>query len=108
MRAFLAACVVALVLAVCAVIALGAVQKPSGVAFSTDGARINPHWAFRQVFRRAWRNPPAAVGRPQSAEELAAARVQLGPEGCEVADAYSWLFVDFGETSESDACTVSQ
>jgi hypothetical protein len=107
MRAFLAACTAAIILAACGVLALGAIQKPAGVAFSTDGARINPHWAWRQVFRRAWRNPPQATGRPQSAEELSAARAQLGPEGCEVADASRWLFVDFG-TDESDACTVSQ
>jgi|SRR6266702_4048990 hypothetical protein len=108
MRAFLAACLVGLILAICGVIALGAVQRPSGVAFATDGARINPHWAWRQTFRRAWRNPPPATGRPQSPEELAAARTQLGPEGCEVANAYQWLFVDFGEANENDACATSQ
>jgi hypothetical protein len=107
MRAFLAACAVVIVLAACGMLALSAAQKPSGVAFATDGARINPHWAWRQVFRRAWRNPPQGTVGPQSTEELNAARAQLGPEGCEVADASRWLFVDFG-TDESDPCADSQ
>jgi hypothetical protein len=106
MRAFLAASLAALVLTVCGVLALGALQKPSGVAFSTEGARIDPHWAWRQVFRRAWRNPPPATGRPQSPEELAAARAQLGPQEC--VDPSAYLFVDFGEANEADACSDSQ
>jgi hypothetical protein len=108
MRAFLLACLAAIILAGGGFLALGALQKPSGVAFATDGARINPHWAWRQTFRRAWRNPPPATGHPLSAEELSAARAQLGPESCEVAEAYQFLFVDFGEEDESDACTTSQ
>jgi hypothetical protein len=92
MRAFLLACLAAIILAGGGILALGALQKPSGVAFATDGARINPHWAWRQTFRRAWRNPPPATG----------------PESCEVAEAYQFMFVDFGEENESDACTTSQ
>ena len=64
MRAFLAACVVAIILAVGGVLALGAAQIPSGVAFSTDGVRIDPSWSWRQIFRRSASNPPASPGTP--------------------------------------------
>ena len=40
MRAFLAACAAALVIAVCGAVVLNAVNKPSETAYSTQGARI--------------------------------------------------------------------
>jgi hypothetical protein len=105
MRAFLAACVAAIILAACGVLALGAAQKASGAAFSTEGVRIDPSWSWRQVFRRSAGNPSAP--RAQSGPD-SAAMAQLGPQGCEETSAYQWIFVDFGESSESDACAVSQ
>jgi hypothetical protein len=105
MRAFLAACVAAIVLAACGVLALGAVQKSSGAAFSTEGARIDPSWSWRQMFRRSAGNAPAP--RAQSGQD-SAAMAHLGPQGCEETSAYQWIFVDFGESSESDACVASQ
>jgi hypothetical protein len=105
MRAFLAACVATIVLAACGVLALGAVQKSSGTAFSTEGARIDPNWSWRQMFRRSASNPPAP--RAQSGQD-SAAMTHLGPEGCAETSAYQWIFFDFGESSESDACAVSQ
>ncbi len=106
MRAFLAACVAAIILAACGVLALGAIQKPAGVAFSTDGARIDPGWSWRQMFRRSARNPAAA--QPQSGQDMSAAMAHLGPQGCEETSAYRWIFVDFGEAGENDACLDSQ
>ena len=40
MRAFLAACCAALVIAVCGAVVLNAVNKPAESAFATTGARI--------------------------------------------------------------------
>ncbi len=105
MRAFLAACVAAIILAACGVLALGAIQKPAGVAFSTDGARIDPGWSWRQMFRRSAGNQPAP--RAQSGPDSAAV-AHLGPQGCEQTSAYRWIFVDFGEANENDACLDSQ
>jgi len=105
MRAFLAACAAAIILAVCGLLALGAAQKSSGTAFSSEGVRIDPSWSWRQVFRRSASNQPAP--RAQSGQD-SAAMTHLGPEGCEETSAYRWIFVDFGEASESDACAVSQ
>ncbi|HXN43517.1 MAG TPA: hypothetical protein VN917_04660 [Xanthobacteraceae bacterium] len=105
MRAFLAACIAAIILAACGVFALGAVQKASGAAFSTEGVRIDPSWSWRQMFRRSASNPTAP--RAQSGQD-GAAMTQVGAQGCEETSAYRWIFVDFGESSESDACAASQ
>ncbi len=40
MRAFLVACVVAAVVAVCAVVVLNGIQEPVNVAFTTSAVRI--------------------------------------------------------------------
>lgn len=40
MRAFVAACIAAALIAVCAVIVLNRVQEPVGVAFTTSAVRI--------------------------------------------------------------------
>ena len=44
MRAFLIALVVSGILAVASIYALDTAQRASGVAFTTEGARINPAW----------------------------------------------------------------
>jgi hypothetical protein len=105
MRAFLVACAATIILAACGVLALGAIQKPTGVAFSTEGVRIDPSWSWRQMFRRSASNPPAL--RAQSGQD-SAAMTHVGPQGCEETSAYRWIFVDFGESGESDACAASQ
>ena len=105
MRAFLVACAATIILAACGVLALGAIQKPTGVAFSTEGVRIDPSWSWRQMFRRSASNPTAP--RAQSGQD-GAAMTQVGAQGCEETSAYRWIFVDFGEASENDACAVSQ
>jgi hypothetical protein len=40
MRAFIAACIAAAIIAVCAVVILNRVQEPVDVAFATSAARI--------------------------------------------------------------------
>src|ERR1700674_2329670 len=106
MRAFLVACAATIILAACGVLALGAIQKPAGVAFSTEGVRIDPSWSWRQMFPRSAHHPP--VPPTPSGQNRSAATTHLGPQGCEETSAYRWIFVDFGEASENDACAVSQ
>src|SRR6266498_1072678 len=106
MRAFLAACAAAIILAVCGVLALGVAQKPSGTAFSTEGVRIDPSWSWRQMVGRSAASQPAA--RTQSGQDVSPAMTHLGPQGCAETSTYRWLFVDFGESNESDACAASQ
>jgi hypothetical protein len=108
MRAFVTACLVVVALGALGVLGLGVAQRSSAVAFATDGARINPHWGWRQVFRRSFRNPPPAGTPAMSAEQQSAVMAELGPEGCEEANAYRWILVDFGLEDENDACLDSQ
>jgi hypothetical protein len=88
MRSFLIACAAMIALAVGGALVLGVAQMPTGVAFSTDGARINPTWSYRKG--RSAQPPP-------SGSEI------------EVECETSWyLFVDLGIAVEDDPCAESQ
>ena len=49
MRALLTACVALVILGAAGYFFMGAMQDPAGFAFSTQGARITPNWAWRSV-----------------------------------------------------------
>jgi hypothetical protein len=101
MRAFLVACLAIVVIGAAGYFSLNAMQKPSGVAYATDGARINPKWTWRRVFHRP-RNPrtETAMNIPEPGG-LA--------EECDVLTTYQWIFVDFGAPNgEPNACSDSQ
>src|SRR5262249_48796299 len=102
MRAFIIACAVMLVLAASGVLALQVSQKPTGMAFSSEGVRINPTWSYRKVIRR---KPPPAGSEAMSKEEMMSARHDIEVE-CE--DPSGYLFVDFGIAVEDDPCSESQ
>jgi hypothetical protein len=92
MRAFLVACLATVVLGAAGYFFLGAMQEPAGFAFSTEGARITPDWAWR------------SVGRPT----IPAIDVTAG-RACEMRKAWQWIFVDFGDPSgEPGICAISQ
>ena len=105
MRAFLIACAAVIIIAACGVLALGAFQKSAGLAFSTDGARINPSWSWREVFRTSELSP---TGPQAPSGQDKGAMPHLGPQSCKETSAYEFLFIDFGEAHENDACMVSQ
>ena len=106
MRAFVAACAAAILIAACGVLALGAFQKSTGAAFSTDGARINPSWSWREVFRTSELGQTGTQG--VSGKDMSGAAAHLGPQACAETSGYEWIFVDFGEAHENAACMVSQ
>jgi hypothetical protein len=82
MRAFLAACFALVVIGAGGYFFLGFVQEPSGVAYTTDGTRISPNWAWRSV---------GATGE------------------CDPRKSWQWFFVDFGRPSgEPSICKISQ
>ena len=90
MRAFLAACLAIVVIGAGSYFALSTVQQPTGVAYTTDSARISPQWSWRAVFRQA-----------KGGSELA--------DDCEMRTAWQWVFVDFGSPNgEAATCSVSQ
>jgi len=81
MRAFLLACLAIIAIGAGGYFSLNAVQQPSGAAYTTDGARIDPSWS--------WRNAPA--------------------QPCETRSAWQWFFVDMRRPhGESRICSVSQ
>jgi hypothetical protein len=102
MRAFLVACLAIVVIGAAAFYIVNATQKPTGVAYTTDGARINPKWSWRTVFRMP--KPPAtqtAMNVPASYEGMF--------EECQARDTWQWIFVDFGRPAgESSVCSASQ
>jgi hypothetical protein len=87
MRAFVMACLAIIVIGTGGYFFLDSMQKPSGIAFSTVGARINPNWSWRSV---------------SSSESLS-------PDRCETRKTAQWFFVDFGDPrGESSLCSISQ
>lgn len=85
MRVYLAACLALLVVGVGGYFAVNAVQQPSGAAYSTDAARIDPSWSWRDT---STTTPP----RP-----------------CEPRKLWQWFFVDFRDPAgESGLCSDSQ
>lgn len=90
MRAFLVACFAIVAVAAGGYFFLGTLQQPSGVAFATDGARIDTNWAWR------------SVSGPAGASETAQA-------GCDMRKTWQWAFVDLRRPEgEAAACWISQ
>lgn len=66
-------------------------QKPSGVAYATDGARIDRQWSCRSAVRQTGAEGLATSDAPS--------------EECAVHTASQWILVDFGiPLGESKAC----
>lgn len=88
MRAFLLACVAIVVIGACGYLVVNTKQESSGSAFTTDGTRIDPSWAWRT----------AGTKEPTTPAEECAMRKPWG-----------WFFVDFGRPrGEPIACRISQ
>ncbi len=102
MRAFLIACAVMIVLAAGGVLALQVSQKPTGLAFSSEGVRINPTWSYRKVIRR---KPPSSGREVMSKEEIMSVTGDIEVE-CE--DPSGYLFVDFGMMAAHPPETTGQ
>jgi hypothetical protein len=98
MRVFLISCLAVVVLAVGAFLTLNAVQKPTGTRFTTEGARINPNWTFRQMFTRAKTGPKTVAMAVPTSDNVA--------EGeCDVSSAWSLILADFSSSPTADpAC----
>ena len=90
MRAFLVACLAIVAVAVGGYLFLGTMQQPSGVAYATDGARIDTSWAWRSV------SGPTGAGAAAQA-------------GCDMRKSWQWIFVDLGRPEgEAAVCSISQ
>jgi hypothetical protein len=104
MRAFLVACLAILGLGAGGFFGLNVMQKSSGSAYTSHGARIDPQWAWRSVLRDGGATAPVA----KTAKALAEASHGLTEE-CDVRTSWQWIFVDFGTPEgEPKTCTASQ
>jgi cytoskeletal protein CcmA (bactofilin family) len=56
-RAFLAACIAIVVIAVLSHFAISALQRPTGLAYTADNVRIDPSWVERST-QLGWTEPP--------------------------------------------------
>lgn len=94
MRAYLTACLAIIVIGTGSYFLLGTMQTPSGIAFSSDAARINPQWSWRSVFLQAGTGPNATSEWVQA---------------CEPRSTWQWIFVDLGTPhGEPAVCSDSQ
>jgi hypothetical protein len=95
MRVFLAACLAIVILAAAGYFATSMAQRLSGVAYTTEGARIKQSWTYRRIANRA---APTGHGMavPVGASNIA--------EDCEVSTTLQWIMIDFG-VAEAPACS---
>jgi hypothetical protein len=94
-RVFLVACLASVAICIGGYFALNAIQKPTGIAYATEGARISPHWAWRSVLSASGANEPTT----KTATD----------QECHRRKAWQWIFVDFGRPEgESKICRDSQ
>ena len=85
MRAFLMACVAAVIFAAGGYFSLNVFQKPTGVAYAAKGARAEPSWSWRVVSTEASRT------------------------ACKPRQTWQWFFVDFRDPrGEPVICADSQ
>jgi len=86
MRAFWLACLAIVVIGTGGYFFVNAMQQPTGLAYTTDGARIATNWS--------WREPTTKATQA---------------DGCDARKSWQWIFVDFGSPDgESAICSVSQ
>jgi hypothetical protein len=93
MRVFLISCLAVVVLALGAFLSLNAVQKPTGVRYTTEGARINPGWSFRQIFTKP---APKTVAMAMPTSE------GMADNNCDVSSAWALILADFSSSATAD------
>ena len=99
MRAFLIACLAVIFLGMGGLITLNSFQRSAAAAYSTDGARINPKWSWRNLLRR----PVPSVSQSMNVASLQGTMAEQSE--CAQATALAWLFVDFGNSpNEAPGC----
>jgi hypothetical protein len=97
MRVFLAACLAVVVIATASYFAMNAAQRLSGVAYTTEGARIKQSWSYRRVAARV-----APSGHGMATPETAID----GGEDCDISSTWRWIMIDFGgSANEAPTCS---
>ena len=100
MRAFLVACLAVIVIGVGGLITLNSFQRSAASAYSTDGARINQKWSWRNLIRRS----VPSVSQSMNVASLLGTMAEQ--DECAQATALAWLFVDFSNSpNEAPGCS---
>jgi hypothetical protein len=95
MRVFLIACLAMVILGIGSYFAVSAAQKPSGTAYTTEGARIKQSWSYRRMAKRTG----PATGSANAVQSDA------GDE-CDTSTTWKWITVDFGDpANEAPSCS---
>ncbi len=107
MRAFLMAVAAVLVVAVVGIFTLGALQRTSGAAYSTEGVRIS-----QSNFRRLAQSSMETIGLKKKVTNpggmnLPGSSEYQGEDTCKEIGAWQTIFIDFGNKSEDEAACNS-
>jgi len=107
MRAFLISISLILVIAAISIFGLGAFQKPSGVAYSTEGVRVST-----SSFRRIAQSSMEKMGMKKKITNTGGISTggMTGNEGedtCREISAWQAIFIDFGNHSEDEVACFS-
>lgn len=93
MRAYWVSCVAILIVGAGGYFFVNAMQAPTGLAYTTDDARVSTNWVWRQV--------------PSSGTVNGQAEPTAGE--CDKRKVWQWIFVDLGTPNgEPAVCWVSQ
>jgi len=103
MRAFLISISLIVVISVVSLFALGAVQKLSGAAYSTEGVRVSSS-SFRRIAQTSMekiglKTPVTNTGGLNTG----AMQGSEGEDTCREVSAWQTIFIDFGNRSEDAA-----
>ena len=111
MRVFLASLLTAVAFGAIALFTLGATQRTSTIAYTTEGARIEPSFSWRALLRRSDQARVGQVTNSGAGLNPSAIRGQLDEsgatgDGCDQTSALSMIFIDFGDTAKDAGCST--
>lgn len=107
MRVFLISLAVSVVVAFGSIFALNVAQKPTAFAYTTEGARTNPAWSWRQFIRKDQAKAGAKVTSGGAKVDPAGMQGDEAPGAvCDQYGALKWLFVDFSDSADDQGCNA--
>jgi hypothetical protein len=108
MRAFLLSIAAIIVVAIVSVFALGALQKSSGLAYSTPGTRVSSSSYLRRMAQASMEKVGLKTKATNSGLNVGGMTGQQGEDTCQEVSAWQAIFIDFGNQSEDEvACGSS-
>jgi hypothetical protein len=111
MRVFLASLLTAIVFGAVALFALAPAQRTSALAYTTEGARINPKWSLRSILpasNKARVGQVANTGPGLNPGAIGGEIDESGAagDGCDQSSALGMIFIDFGDSAKDSGCST--